>query len=62
MGILWGNVDYNKYYVFNYLPILILNNEEINWLKKIWNKYTKSKSPYLGKHNIQTKYDVHILK
>jgi len=44
MGILWNNDDlFKKYYIFDgiYSPELKLDNETINWIKNIWNKYGK---------------------
>lgn len=49
MGILWGDdFSYKKLYVFDGICIeLILNEDEINWLNKVWKKYSNSKDVYL---------------
>jgi len=52
MGILSGDDDLiegNNFYIFNGIcPELILNNEEKDWIKNIWNKYSKGINTYLN--------------
>jgi len=55
MGILWGvDVDYKHFYVFDGIcSRLIFDPEEKEWLKTVWNTYSKNKNIYLNDTEIQ---------
>lgn len=65
MGILWGNDDLINgkiFYVFDGIcPSLILNKEERDWIKNVWNKYSENKNTYLNlPTEIQYKYSTYL--
>ena len=50
IGILWGtDVEYQKYYIFNGIcPDLVLDNDEKEWLKKVWLKHKAYDNDYFN--------------
>jgi len=57
MGVIWGNDDLiidKKFYIFDGIhdPQLVLSDKEKDWIKNVWEKYSKPKSIYL---NLDTK-------
>ena len=52
MGMLWGNdnlIEGKIFYIFNGIcPELILDTNEKDWIRNIWNKYSKYKNTYLN--------------